>query len=246
MLELASILAGLVGFSFVFHGIFLFFSIRKEVIFFYGLTFSKFYIKLFGVFFVTILLLFIILLWVNITQSLISVEQKLFNLFTLIKGINVLNSAILEEVIFRVLVFSSLLYFSKNKIATLIITSILFSFAHFPQNTLEVTSYFLGGIMYGYAFLKFQTVWVPIAIHFFWNFIQGPVLGFPVSGMEHVGFFQIEIVPEMFFNGGDQGPEGSVLGIMMRCIIILMIIFLKPGPPNPKFLEFKESILKMK
>ena len=139
-------------------------------------------------------------------------------------------------------IFSSLLYFTNKKAAALVLTAFLFSFAHFPDNYLEVLSYFLGGIMYGYAFLKFQTVWIPIAIHFFWNFIQGPVLGFPVSGMEREGLLKLEIVPDMFFNGGDQGPEGSVLGILLRLVIILMIYLIPKGSENHGFLKFKEYI----
>ena len=95
--------------------------------------------------------------------------------------------------------------------------------------------------MYGYAFLKFQTVWVPIAIHFFWNFIQGPVLGLPVSGMEQEGLLRLEIVPDMFFNGGDQGPEGSILGILLRLVIILMIYLIPAVSGNHEFLKFKEN-----
>lgn len=52
--------------------------------------------------------------------------------------------------------------------------------------------------MYGYAFVKFQSIWVPIAIHFSWNFIQGAVFGFPVSGMPSEGILPLEITPDMF------------------------------------------------
>jgi uncharacterized protein len=135
------------------------------------------------------------------------------------------------------------LYFTNKQTAALVLTALLFSFAHFPDNYLEVLSYFFGGIMYGYAFLKFQTVWVPIAIHFFWNFIQGPVLGFPVSGTEREGLLKLEIVPDMFFNGGDQGPEGSVLGILLRLVIMLTIFLIPRVSENQGFLKFKEDIL---
>ncbi|PRY87941.1 CPBP family intramembrane glutamic endopeptidase [Mongoliibacter ruber] len=212
---------------------------RENLRGFVGLLIDNNHLKIMAIFPILIFVLFAGLTWFNVKWNLISIK-KAFNLHALLKTVpSELSAVIFEELIFRVFIFSSLIYFSKKKVTALVLTSLLFSLAHFPENFLEVLSYFLGGIMYGYAFLKFQTVFVPIAIHFFWNFIQGPVLGFPVSGMEQVGLFQLQIVPDIFFNGGDQGPEGSVLGIMMRIIIILMIVFLKSDPPNPQFLKFK-------
>ncbi|MBW3466262.1 CPBP family intramembrane glutamic endopeptidase [Arthrospiribacter ruber] len=237
MIELVFGLSIFLGLILLVHGIAVLYPIRKNLMGFVGLYIDKYHLKVIAAFLMLVFVLFVGLTLLNVKWNLISIERA-FDLSALLKTVpSELSAVIFEELVFRVFIFSSLFYFTRKKVAALVLTALLFSFAHFPQNTLEVLSYFLGGIMYGYAFLKFQTVWVPIAIHFFWNFIQGPVLGFPVSGMEQVGLFQIEIVTDIFFNGGDQGPEGSVLGIMMRCIIILMIIFLKPGPPNPKFLQ---------
>jgi uncharacterized protein len=205
----------------------------------FGISISKNNLLTSFLFFSMILFLFAAVVWLNINRDLISVGS-LRDIQLLLKSIPIdFATAVFEEFVFRVLIFSSIYYLVKNKIGTVLLTAIIFSFFHFPEKLLYFLSYFLGGIMYGYAFVKFQSIWVPIAIHFSWNFIQGAVFGFPVSGMPSEGILSLEITPDVFFNGGDQGPEGSVLGIMMRFIIILMIVFLKSGPPNQQFLRFK-------
>ncbi|PSL04963.1 CPBP family intramembrane glutamic endopeptidase [Cecembia rubra] len=242
MIELIFGLSILVGLVFSIHGISVLVANRNNLMGSVGLLIDKNHLKVIAAFLILVFVLFTGLTLLNVKSNLISIERA-FDLSALLKTVSSkLSAVIFEEFVFRVFIFSSLLYFTNKQTAALVLTALLFSIAHFPKNTLEVISYFLGGIMYGYAFLKFQTVWVPIAIHFFWNFIQGPVLGFPVSGMEQEGLLKLEIVPDMFFNGGDQGPEGSVLGILLRLVIILMIYLIPKGSENHGFLKFKEYI----
>ncbi|MGY6743826.1 MAG: CPBP family intramembrane glutamic endopeptidase [Cecembia sp.] len=232
----------LVGLVLSIHGIAVLVANRNNLTGFVGLLIDKNHLRVIAAFFMLVFVLFAGLTLLNVKWNLISIERA-FDLSALLKTVpSELSAVIFEELVFRVFIFSSLFYFTRKKVAALVLTALLFSFAHFPDNYLEVLSYFLGGIMYGYAFLKFQTVWLPIAIHFFWNFIQGPVLGFPVSGMEQEGLLKIEIVPDMVFNGGDQGPEGSVFGILLRLVIILTIYLIPRISENHGFLKFKEYI----
>ena len=90
--------------------------------------------------------------------------------------------------------------------------------------------------MYGYSYVKFQKILVPIGIHFFWNFIQGTVFGYPVSGNPSEGYFFLTITPDIVFNGGVQGPEGSIVGIVSRVMVILMIYVLPYNRKNNEFL----------
>ena len=236
-----------IGFTFIFFGLILSFyglvliiQNRKHFLTCFGVSISKNNLLTFFLFFSMISFLFVGVVWLNINRDLITVGSPR-NIRLFLKSIPIdVATAVFEEFVFRVLIFASVYYLVKNKIGTVLLTAIIFSFFHLPENLLYFISYFLGGIMYGYAFVKFQSIWVPIVIHFSWNFIQGAVFGFPVSGMPSEGILALEITPDIFFNGGDQGPEGSALGIMMRCLIILMIVVLRPGPTNPRFLQFKE------
>lgn len=241
MIELIFGLGILGGLVFSIHGISVLLANRKNLMGFVGLLVDKNHLKIIAVFIMLVFVLFTGLTWLNVKWNLISIE-KAFDLNAFLKTVpSELSAAIFEELVFRVFIFSSLFFFTRKKVTALVLTSTLFSFAHFPENYLEVLSYFLGGIMYGYAFLKFQNVWVPIALHFFWNFIQGAVFGFPVSGMPSKGVLSLEIIPDIFFNGGDQGPEGSVLGIFLRLTIILMIYLIPVVSVNHGFLKFKEN-----
>jgi membrane protease YdiL (CAAX protease family) len=239
MIEGIAGLSFLLGLVLSIHGITVLFANRENLIGFIGLSIDKNLFRVMTSFSVLIFILFGGLIWINLKWEMISIDSS-FDMIALLKAVPLeLLGVIFEELFFRLFIFSSLLFFSGSKTITVLTTSVLFSFLHFPQNSLEILSYFLGGIMYGYAFVKFQSIWVPIAIHFFWNFIQGPILGFPVSGMVQEGILRLEIVPDVFFNGGDQGPEGSVLGILIRLFIILLIFLLPSNLDKAGFLKFK-------
>ncbi|MFX1474223.1 MAG: lysostaphin resistance A-like protein, partial [Promethearchaeota archaeon] len=46
-----------------------------------------------------------------------------------------------------------------------------------PLSTIMVLNITFGGLMLGWAFVKTQTLWLPIGIHFGWNFIQYHIAG---------------------------------------------------------------------
>ena len=47
---------------------------------------------------------------------------------------------------------------------------------------LSVLSNGLGGVMYALAFLGTRRIWMSWGLHLAWNFVPGPVFGFPISG----------------------------------------------------------------
>ncbi len=77
--------------------------------------------------------------------------------------------------------------------------------------------------MYGYAFIRTEKLWLPIGLHFSWNFFQGFVFGFPVSGYVIVGFFETTISGSELWTGGSYGPEGGLIGIIARIFVIVSI-----------------------
>ena len=94
------------------------------------------------------------------------------------------------------------------------ISSIVFGLAHLGnQNAtligaLGVT---LAGLFMAYAYWRTRQLWLPIGIHIGWNFFEGPLLGFPVSG---IGTFQLlrnQIAGPALFTGGSFGPEAGLV-----------------------------------
>lgn len=109
-----------------------------------------------------------------------------------------------------------------NKFLALGITSMLFSVLHFANpnmGVLPIINLFLAGILLGASFLYTKNLWFPIVLHLFWNWIQGPILGYEVSGSKtSYSLFVLSLPEDNIINGGAFGFEGSII-----CTILLII-----------------------
>jgi membrane protease YdiL (CAAX protease family) len=133
-----------------------------------------------------------------------------------------------EELMFRGFLLNGIIHISKSRILAVIVTSVLFGLAHAGNpnaTTLSIVSNALGGLMYSAAFILCDSIWLSFAIHFSWNFFQGPIFGFPVSGMDFGGIVTQQILSDkIWLFGGKYGPEGGIIGIAFRLLIILMTV----------------------
>ena len=134
--------------------------------------------------------------------------------------------AFVEEIIFRSFFINGLRLRLKSTTLILIISAIFFSLVHWfndGSTVLSALSAFIGGLMYAYAFIKTDKLWLPLGLHFSWNFFQGFVYGFPVSGYVFEGIFEVNISGPELWTGGAYGPEGGLIGIFARVFVILAI-----------------------
>jgi len=156
-------------------------------------------------------------------QNINHIDNKLISSF-----LTVALAAFGEELLFRGFMLNGLLQILKNKYIAVIITGFLFGLAHAgnPNATpISVISNGLGGVMYSIAFIESESIWLPYALHFAWNFFQGPVLGFPVSGLNFGGVVQQSFaIGKNIFTGGGYGPEGGIIGISFRIVVIIMLL----------------------
>lgn len=133
-----------------------------------------------------------------------------------------------EELMFRGFMLNGIIHISKSKILAVVVTSVLFGLAHAGNpnaTTLSIVSNALGGLMYSVAFILCDSIWLSFAIHFSWNFFQGPIFGFPVSGMNFGGIVTQQILSDkLWLFGGQYGPEGGIIGIAFRLLVILMTV----------------------
>jgi membrane protease YdiL (CAAX protease family) len=58
-------------------------------------------------------------------------------------------------------------------------------------------------------------LWGPIGIHFAWNFVQGPILGFAVSGLEIPSLLRVTAQGPDVLSGGRFGAEGSLFAVLV-------------------------------
>lgn len=138
-----------------------------------------------------------------------------------------------EELLCRGYILNNLLE-SGNKYKALIISSTIFAAFHLFNPNLSVfgiTNVFLSGVLLGSAYIFTKNLWFPISLHFFWNFIQGSVLGYPVSGQPISSFSNIKLNSKSILNGGDFGFEGSVLCSIFLVISIGVVIFFNKNRP---------------
>lgn len=103
----------------------------------------------------------------------------------------------------------------------LILSSLLFTLLHGSNpnvNWVGLLNIFLAGMILGMLFIRFRTIWAPIGMHSFWNFLQGSVLGFEVSGMGVYSLIDTTEVGNDLITGGAFGFEGSILSVVFLLI----------------------------
>lgn len=137
--------------------------------------------------------------------------------------------SVVEEVTMRGLVLGRLLDGRVNKFWALLISSTLFSLIHLsnPNFTLiPFINILLAGLMLGASYLYTRNLCFPIALHWFWNWLQGPVLGYEVSGnrLGDSSLLAIYLPENNLINGGAFGFEGSILCTALMVIGTVIII----------------------
>ena len=78
---------------------------------------------------------------------------------------------------------------------------------------------FLIGLFLSLITLTSGTLYPAIGFHIFWNFFQGPIFGFSVSGGLEKGLLTTYMKGNSLLNGGAFGPEG---GLIVTAVIVLM------------------------
>lgn len=102
-------------------------------------------------------------------------------------------------------------------------TGLIFGMAHSVNNNFSMMGFVnitLVGILLALMVLKTGRLWTSIGFHIMWNFMQGCLLGFPVSGMGTRSLFVIETSGSELLTGGSFGAEGSIL----TTLVILLSI----------------------
>lgn len=142
-----------------------------------------------------------------------------------------------EEIFGRAYIMSVLKQ-TKNKWAIIFISSILFSALHLFNNAIGILSLinlFLAGVLFAYMFMKSNNIWMPIGFHITWNYFQGYIWGFQVSGNKVNGIYQIQTITNNIINGGEFGPEG---GLVVTSILLISLFFVRFYYSNQKIENF--------
>jgi phosphoglycolate phosphatase-like HAD superfamily hydrolase/membrane protease YdiL (CAAX protease family) len=110
-----------------------------------------------------------------------------------------------------------------------ILSSAVFGIMHANNpnsNTLSSLNICLAGLLLSTGFITTGQLAIPIGLHISWNFFQGNIFGFPVSGINPLSatLIQIDQSGPDLWTGGAFGPEGGLIGTISSIVGILLIV----------------------
>lgn len=106
------------------------------------------------------------------------------------------------------------------------LSSAIFALLHMSNPFVSIGS-ILGLLAAGYflAFAWWRTgnLWLPIGLHVGWNFFEGAIFGYPVSGLQGFSLIQQTVQGPELVTGGAFGPEAGLVvfpAILIGAVII--------------------------
>jgi len=113
----------------------------------------------------------------------------------------------------------------------LLVSSTLFGLMHLANpniNYIAVINIILVGIFYGLYVIKTNDLWAVCGMHSAWNFAQGNIFGFEVSGLNvSVGsLIDLNLVGNDFVTGGIFGPEAGIVATFVLFLSIVILLFI--------------------
>jgi membrane protease YdiL (CAAX protease family) len=118
-----------------------------------------------------------------------------------------------EELIYRGAIFR-VMEESLGTTIALALSALIFGLSHLANNAATLASALsiavTGGIAFALSYTLTRSLWLPIGLHFGWNFTQGAVFGAAVSGYPLHGAFRFTLSGPTLVTGGAFGPEASI------------------------------------
>lgn len=121
--------------------------------------------------------------------------------------------AVMEELLFRAVLFR-IVEARWGTLASLLANVLLFALAHLPNEhitALAVLNTGVAGLALCAAWMLTRSLWLPVGMHFAWNYLYDGVLGIPVSGHAARGWLQVQMAGPEWLSGGAYGVEGSLV-----------------------------------
>jgi len=161
-------------------------------------------------FYLDILIPLVIYIFVGIEEELVSRGYQLLNLSESLGGMKFLGK-------------------TGGLIIATLLSSIIFGGLHISNPDVKlpgIINIVLAGVLLGLGFIYTGKLSFSIGLHISWNFFQGNVFGFPVSGVKElpVSFITIEQNGNELWTGGLFGPEGGLLGTLIIILGILVLL----------------------
>src|ERR1700722_19321194 len=139
-----------------------------------------------------------------------------------------------EEILFRGFGFQTLLA-SFGAWASIVPGALLFGLLHLgnPGATwLGIVNTIGFGAVFGYGCVRSRDLWLPIGLHFGWNFTL-PLFGVNVSGLRmRMTGYELSWTAGGIWSGGEYGPEASIL---TSAVVVLLFAYIWKAPVRQQF-----------
>ncbi|MGW7548289.1 CPBP family intramembrane glutamic endopeptidase, partial [Streptomyces sp. NPDC054770] len=139
-------------------------------------------------------------------------------------------AAVTEELLFRGVLFRIVEERTGTWIA-LVSTGALFGMMHLLNKDATVWGALAiaieAGGMLGAAYAATRTLWLPIGLHFGWNFAESGIFGTEVSGNgAQKGLLDASTSGARLVTGGQFGPEASVYSVLLGVLVTVAFLWL--------------------
>ncbi len=129
----------------------------------------------------------------------------------------------------------------KSPLWGVLISSTIFAGLHLLNtniSVLAVVNLILAGLLFALVALWEGGLWGACGLHAAWNWAQGSLLGFSVSGNQFSGpaLFHLGTEGPILITGGKFGPEGSLITTLIytaACLALILLIQRKNQHANP-------------
>ncbi|MFC5835919.1 CPBP family intramembrane glutamic endopeptidase [Nonomuraea insulae] len=137
--------------------------------------------------------------------------------------------AVCEELLFRGILFRIMEEW-LGTVSSLVVSMLLFGATHMVNANATLWGTFsialTGGIMLAAAYVVTRSLWLPIGLHFAWNFTHTGIFGVALSGsdMPPEGLLSTTLSGPTLLTGGTFGPEASLLALLVCALPTVLLL----------------------
>jgi len=154
-------------------------------------------------------------------------------------------SAVGEEIIFRGVVFRIFEEMFGTLVA-LLVSAGLFGLIHMGNHGATLVSgaaiALEAGVLLAVSYMLVRNLWLPIGLHFGWNFCEGGIFGSAVSGNSFKGLWNTTLTGSDLLTGGKFGPEASVIAVAVcaTAAVVILVLAVRRGQWRPLHLSIND------
>ena len=140
-----------------------------------------------------------------------------------------LGVAVGEEILFRGVLFK---WIDKRwgLWIAMVVSGFIFGFVHLTNDNATIWSSVAisieAGLLFGAVYKWCGSLWLPIGIHWSWNYVQGNIFGFAVSGTD-AGSSWLHVVTDGpdIITGGAFGAEASIISVLLGLGLTVLFVW---------------------